>query len=199
MGKYKTQNDSLLLSFLPVPVIRPQDLAVKGIGTLQLLDRKLEPLRITGTGTRFFEQLQPHYQISLPNGAGQAEVVQVLSDTELLIKKEFKDLKALALLSEGSPFKCIPHVDQDAVYRCVHDQLNQNQCITIFPEGGSHDRAELLPLKGNHKVNCILLYYPLFANDYLTLFILSGSWCDLDGPRRNGQVSRPRCQDRPMW
>ncbi|KAI8337445.1 hypothetical protein BC941DRAFT_425280 [Chlamydoabsidia padenii] len=132
-----------------IPVIRPQDLSVKGLGTIQLLDRKLEPLRIVGDGTRFLEQLQPHYQIVLPNGAGQAEVVRILSDTELVIKKEFKDLKALALLSEGngSPYKCVPHVDQDAVYRCVHDQLYQNQCITIFPEGGSHDRAELLPLK----------------------------------------------------
>ncbi|KAI8093181.1 uncharacterized protein BX664DRAFT_277983 [Halteromyces radiatus] len=130
-----------------IPVIRPQDLAVKGIGTIQLLDRKLEPLRIIGEGTQFLKQLQPHSQIVLPNKAGQAEVVQILSDTELIIKKEFKDLKALALLSEGTPFKCIPHVDQDAVYRCVHDQLNKNQCITIFPEGGSHDRAELLPLK----------------------------------------------------
>ncbi|CAO3591952.1 unnamed protein product [Absidia cylindrospora] len=36
---------------------------------------------------------------------------------------------------------------KNAVYRCVHDQLNQSKCITIFPEGGSHDRAELLPLK----------------------------------------------------
>ncbi|CAO3615340.1 unnamed protein product [Cunninghamella blakesleeana] len=129
-----------------IPVIRPQDLAVKGIGTLQLLDRKMEPLKITGQGTKFTEQLKPHSSIALPNKA-QVEVVEILSDTELIIKKEFKDLKALALLDEGTPFKCIPHVDQDSVYRCVHDQLNQNQCITIFPEGGSHDRAELLPLK----------------------------------------------------
>jgi glycerol-3-phosphate O-acyltransferase/dihydroxyacetone phosphate acyltransferase len=121
---------------------------VKGVGTIRLLDRKLEPLRIVGDGTQFLQQLAPHHQIVLPNKGGQAEVVEVLSDTELIIKKEFKDLKALSLLTEGTPFKCIPHVDQDAVYRCVHDQLNQNQCITIFPEGGSHDRAELLPLKG---------------------------------------------------
>ncbi|KAI8334318.1 hypothetical protein BC941DRAFT_432667 [Chlamydoabsidia padenii] len=130
-----------------IPVIRPQDLAVKGTGTIRLLDRKLEPLCIVGDGTRFLDQLAPHHQIVLPNKGGQAEVVQVISDTKLIIKKEFKDLKALSLLTEGTPFKCIPHVDQDAVYRCVHDQLNQNQCITIFPEGGSHDRAELLPLK----------------------------------------------------
>ncbi|CAO3610115.1 unnamed protein product [Cunninghamella echinulata] len=130
-----------------IPVIRPQDLAVKGTGTLQLLDRKMEPLKITGQGTKFTQQLKPHSSIVLPNKGGQAEVIEILSDTELIIKKEFKDLKSLALLDEGTPFKCVPHVDQDAVYRCVHDQLNQNQCITIFPEGGSHDRAELLPLK----------------------------------------------------
>ncbi|CAO3685121.1 unnamed protein product [Umbelopsis ramanniana] len=77
------------------------------------------------------------------------EVVQVLSDTEILIKKEVKEAKALALLTspEGSAYKCIPHVEQDSVYKVVHDSLNNNQCITIFPEGGSHDRAEMLPLK----------------------------------------------------
>ncbi|KAI8059322.1 hypothetical protein BC940DRAFT_313871 [Gongronella butleri] len=130
-----------------IPVIRPQDLAVKGKGTIQLYDRKLEPLRIVGQGTSFLTQLAPRSLIALPNKAGQVEVEHVVSDTELLIKREVKDLKALALLSEGTAYKCVPHVDQDAVYRYVHDQLRNNQCITIFPEGGSHDRAELLPLK----------------------------------------------------
>ncbi|ORX56928.1 hypothetical protein DM01DRAFT_1284690 [Hesseltinella vesiculosa] len=133
--------------FLIVPVIRPQDLAVAGQGTIQLHDRKLEPLRIVGQGTLFLKQLGPKSAIILPSKGGQVEVAEVLSDTELLIKKEVKDLKALALLSEGTSFKCVPHVDQEAVYHHVHDQLRKNQCITIFPEGGSHDRAELLPLK----------------------------------------------------
>ncbi|KAL1935303.1 hypothetical protein VTP01DRAFT_4443 [Rhizomucor pusillus] len=132
-----------------IPVIRPQDLAVPGKGRIQLLNRKSDPLRITGINTEFRSQLRPRDSIALPKGVGMAEVVEIISDTELIIKKEFKELKALELLTsnDGSAYKCVPHVEQDSVYRCVHEELNNGQCITIFPEGGSHDRAELLPLK----------------------------------------------------
>ncbi|KAI9473901.1 MAG: hypothetical protein EXX96DRAFT_579809 [Benjaminiella poitrasii] len=132
-----------------IPVVRPQDRAKPGQGRIQLLNRKTDPLRITGIGTQFTTQLKPRDSILLPKGAGNSEVVQVLSDTEVLIKKEFKDLKALELLtqSEGTNFKGMPHIDQSTVYHSVHEELNNGRCITIFPEGGSHDRAEMLPLK----------------------------------------------------
>lgn len=134
-----------------VPVIRPQDLAKPGQGRIQLINRKTDPLRIVGTDTQFTKQLKPRDSIVLPKGCGISEIVEVVSDTEILIKKEFKELKALELLTqtEGTAYKCMPHVEQDAVYKCVHDELNNGRCITIFPEGGSHDRAEMLPLKGN--------------------------------------------------
>lgn len=142
---------------LKVPVIRPQDLAKPGEGFIQLLDRKRDPLRITGINTKFTQQLKPRDLIALPKSYGQSEVVEVISDTELLIKKEFKELKAMELLTrpEGTSYKCVPHVDQDAVYKCVHEELYRGGCITIFPEGGSHDRAEMLPLKGKKKKNSL--------------------------------------------
>ncbi|KAI7904725.1 uncharacterized protein BX663DRAFT_530203 [Cokeromyces recurvatus] len=132
-----------------IPVIRPQDRAKPGEGYIQLLNRKTDPLRITGIHTQFTVQLKPRDSILLPKGAGNAEVVQVISDTEIIIKKEFKDLKALELLTqtEGTCYKYMPHIDQSTVYQSVHDELNNGRCITIFPEGGSHDRAEMLPLK----------------------------------------------------
>jgi glycerol-3-phosphate O-acyltransferase/dihydroxyacetone phosphate acyltransferase len=49
---------------------------------------------------------------------------------------------------EGVTFKVAPKVDQTEVYDAVFDTLSQGGCIGIFPEGGSHDRPELLPLKG---------------------------------------------------
>lgn len=132
-----------------IPVIRPQDLAKPGAGRIQLLNRKTDPLRITGIDTLFTKQLQVRGSVVLPRSVGQAEVVEIISDTEIIIKKEFKELKALELLtqSEGTNYKCVPHIEQEAVYTSVYDQLNNNRCITIFPEGGSHDRAEMLPLK----------------------------------------------------
>jgi len=33
------------------------------------------------------------------------------------------------------------------MYEEVWKALNSNSCIGIFPEGGSHDRTDLLPLK----------------------------------------------------
>ncbi|KAI9274439.1 hypothetical protein BDA99DRAFT_497485 [Phascolomyces articulosus] len=132
-----------------IPVVRAQDLAYPGKGKIQLLNRKSEPLRIIGIDTQFTTQLRPRDSITLPKNAGRSEVVEIISDTELIIKKEFKELKALELLTanEGTIYKCMPHVEQDSVYRNVHEQLHKGQCVTIFPEGGSHDRAELLPLK----------------------------------------------------
>lgn len=81
---------------------------------------------------------------------GSSEVKEIISDTELIIKKEFKDPNALDMLTdpEGTSYKCVPHIDQSQVYRIVFDTLKAGHCIGIFPEGGSHDRTEILPLKG---------------------------------------------------
>jgi glycerol-3-phosphate O-acyltransferase/dihydroxyacetone phosphate acyltransferase len=38
-------------------------------------------------------------------------------------------------------------VDQSGVYSKVLNKLEKGGCIGIFPEGGSHDRTDLLPLK----------------------------------------------------
>ncbi|KAF7730269.1 hypothetical protein EC973_002512 [Apophysomyces ossiformis] len=147
-GSHRVPKDGPIL-FVAAPHAN-QDRAVLGKGRLQLLNRKSEPTRIHGIDTCFTTQLRPRDSIVLlPKGAGAAQVVQIVSDTELVIKTELKDLKALALLTsnEGCPYECVPHVDQEAVYQCVHEELHAGECITVFPEGGSHDRAELLPLK----------------------------------------------------
>lgn len=131
-------------------MIRPQDLTKKGKGSIRILDVEGDALRVTGIDTSFTTQLFPKDTIVLvgPHAHGdKAEVVQVISDTELIIKNAFKNIDEL-ISEEGSLYKCMPHVEQSAVYKCVHDELNNGGCITIFPEGGSHDRVEMLPLKG---------------------------------------------------
>lgn len=129
---------------------RPQDLAKAGSGTIKLLDRYGDPFRITGLDTKFTKELMVGDQISLPKDVGTSAVVEIISDTELIVKKEFKELKALELLTgaDGSKYKCMPHMDQTNVYKTVFERLNAGHCVGIFPEGGSHDRAEMLPLKG---------------------------------------------------
>ncbi|CAG8436451.1 3838_t:CDS:10 [Diversispora eburnea] len=132
-----------------IPVTRPQDLAKLGEGKIYLKDRVKEPTRINGINTRFTKQLTVKGQISLPDDRGSSEIIEIISDTELRIKKEFKDLKALELLTQpdGTFYKCLPRIDQSQVYEAVFKTLNAGNCIGIFPEGGSHDRTEILPLK----------------------------------------------------
>ncbi|KAG9290933.1 hypothetical protein G9A89_011083 [Geosiphon pyriformis] len=132
-----------------IPVMRAQDLSKAGKGRIQILNRKSDPTRVTGIGTNFTKQLQVGWQIALPKDRGSSEIIQIISDTELIIKKEFKDLVALEMLTktEGTQYKCVPHIDQSEVYKSVFDTLNAGNCIGIFPEGGSHDRTEILPLK----------------------------------------------------
>lgn len=48
---------------------------------------------------------------------------------------------------EGTKFKIAPHIDQTKVYHAVFNRLRNGGCVGIFPEGGSHDRPGLLPLK----------------------------------------------------
>lgn len=123
-------------------MIRPQDLVTKGKGTIELID----PLHILGTDTQFTKQCMPKDMILITgpkNETYKAEIAQVISDTELLLKKE-----VVMETSMTTNYKIMPHVEQDAVYQSVHDELNKGGCIVIFPEGGSHDRVEMLPLKG---------------------------------------------------
>ena len=60
-----------------------------------------------------------------------------------------------AAKAQGEPglaFKALPYVDQHEVYGHVYKRLEENGAIGIFPEGGSHDRPDLLPLKAGVSV-----------------------------------------------
>ncbi|KAF9914242.1 hypothetical protein BX616_008666 [Lobosporangium transversale] len=154
-----------------IPVERPQDVAKAGSGTIKLQDRYGDPLRITGVGTKFTKELLVGDTIQLPKDVGSSAVAEIISDTELVLKKEIKELKALELLTseDGSKYKCLPHMDQTKVYKTVFDKLNAGHCVGIFPEGGSHDRAEMLPLKAGVT---IMALGALDANPSLDLKII---------------------------
>lgn len=132
-----------------IPVARAQDYAFKGTGKIKVLDRYKFPTKITGIGTKFSSEIKPGMILALPKGDTTTEVEVVISDTELVITKEFKSLSAISMLerAEGVSFKVAPHFDQSKVYSSVYETLKAGECVGIFPEGGSHDRTELLPLK----------------------------------------------------
>ncbi|CAE6505293.1 unnamed protein product [Rhizoctonia solani] len=140
-----------------IPVARAADHAVPGNGLVALSPD--DPCLVIGTGTRFVSELAPRKQILLPKSVGNvvAEVIEVISDTEARIKREFggEQGKSTARIREqieqdgkpGLTFKILPHVDQQEMYGHVFRCLQEGGCIGIFPEGGSHDRTDLLPLK----------------------------------------------------
>ena len=117
--------------------------------SVKILDDN-DPCLIIGHGTKFSSDFAPKWQILLPKSTGSlvAEVVDVVSDTRLRIKKEFggesgkgtlrvreKIGEALASGSEGLEYKRLPYTDQQDMYRFVYKRLKEGGCIGIFPEG----------------------------------------------------------------
>ncbi|KAL2075344.1 hypothetical protein VTL71DRAFT_287 [Oculimacula yallundae] len=157
-----------------VPVGRALDMVKPGSGTIYLPDPINDPLLVRGVGTKFDgKEVQIGGLLVLPsvNGtAANAEIEEVISSVELRLKKPFKGQAAMQQLTgredvdssgkfadetvkggpdgfTGSKYKTAPKVDQTQVYDAVFDRLSGGGAVGIFPEGGSHDRTELLPLK----------------------------------------------------
>lgn len=132
---------------LSIPVNRPQDMLVKGTGKISV-DFDSNPLVVKGKGTYFTKECAVRGLLALPQSLGASEIAEIRSDTELVIKKEFKKSeKVVELLQKGTPYKIADKIDQKQVYQYVFDHLSNNECLGIFPEGGSHDRPDMLPLK----------------------------------------------------
>lgn len=138
-------------SQLAIPVKRAQDNLESKNGTIKL-DVENE-LRILGKGTKFLSQCEVKGLLSLPKSIGTSEISEIVSDTEMFIKKPFrftseeKAKTGLQLLKNGTSFKSAPKIDQSEVYAQVFEHLASGHCLGVFSEGGSHDRPDLLPLK----------------------------------------------------
>lgn len=138
----------MLFATCVVPVTRAADDAKPGSGVISLSEN--DSCLIVGHGTKFTSELHPKWQIMLPRHVGSlvAEVTEVISDTELKIKKEFggdsrkgsgriRDAIAEARTNGGSglQYKRLPFIDQQEMYRFVYQRLKEGGCLGIFPEG----------------------------------------------------------------
>ncbi|KAJ6163125.1 hypothetical protein N7497_003104 [Penicillium chrysogenum] len=156
-----------------LPVARAMDNLKPGTGTIYLPDPINQPTLLRGVGTNFEGKgFERDGTIALPtiNGTSHSTAIaEIKGPEELVLKKAFKHRDALAQLTgrqdidrdgnftgdasaqdpdfKGTKFKVAPHVDQTAVYEAVFKRLGTGGCVGIFPEGGSHDRTTLLPLK----------------------------------------------------
>ena len=74
---------------------------------------------------------------------------EVVSDTEAVLAEELGEPSPLHAVCQGAPssYDVMAAVDQAAMFEAVHLALSRGSCIGIFPEGGSHDNTDLLPLK----------------------------------------------------
>ncbi|OCK82310.1 glycerol-3-phosphate O-acyltransferase [Lepidopterella palustris CBS 459.81] len=160
-----------------LPVGRALDATKAAPGKIYLPDPVNDPCLVRGVGTNFdAKDFQVGGLLVLPsvnNLAASAEIQEIKGPEEIRLKRPFKGGIPLRQLTgrdditedgkfmnngseirngpapdfEGINFKVAPKVDQTEVYDAVFDTLTHGGCIGIFPEGGSHDRPELLPLK----------------------------------------------------
>ncbi|TKA48291.1 hypothetical protein B0A49_12908, partial [Cryomyces minteri] len=159
-----------------VPVGRALDSTKPAVGKIYLSDPINDPTLIRGVDTKFdHPDFQVGGLLVLPsvnNVAANTEIKEICGPEEIRLKKPFKGAVAIKQLTgredvdedgkimdggtkgqgpadgfEGVDFKVAPKVDQTKVYDAVFEKLNSGGCVGIFPEGGSHDRTELLPLK----------------------------------------------------
>lgn len=133
-----------------LPVVRSMDLAKPGKGTVYLPDPENDPVLVHGVDTDF---TQPEFMsggsltVKGPDGPQTTSIEEIIGPTELRLKKPFASPLSDEAGRKGQTFKIAPHVDQSQMFDAVYKELSNGGCIGIFPEGGSHDRSNLLPLK----------------------------------------------------
>lgn len=139
-----------------IPVIRPQDRARAAQGIITGYDA--ESHRILGSGDCSFTTTLTKGEMLVLHGikgVAPLVVMDVSSDTSVTIRPPVKSEDepdagqpaSIDIPSQGVSYKVIPKVDQSEVFHKVEEALCQGRCIGIFPEGGSSDRTDLLPLK----------------------------------------------------
>jgi len=122
--------------FLAIPVKRSQDLAVKGSGLISI---EADSTEVIGIGTRFTKEFELRDSICIAKEV--YAIAKIESDEKLIIQSAIK--KKI----EKDKYQKHPHVNQNEVYTEVWNRLGNADCVGIFPEGGSHDRTQLLPIK----------------------------------------------------
>lgn len=118
-----------------IPVERSQDLAKTLTGKMTVTE-----CSVVGIGTHFTAEIPDKSSISINKELRR--VVEVIDDTHCTLANPVS-----TAITEPVVAKMIPHVDNTSMFSSCWECLGKGGCIAIFPEGGSHDRSDLLPLK----------------------------------------------------
>lgn len=139
-----------------LPVTRAMDNIKPGEGQIFLPNPESDPTLVRGKGTNFTDPMfMERGTLILPkvnqDAPEQQMIAEIVGPEELRLKAPFKkfarDHPLYDSLRTGTSFKVAPHIDQSQMFDAVYRGLESGGCIGIFPEGGSHDRPRLLPLK----------------------------------------------------
>jgi len=165
-----------------VPVKRAQDYSMTGTGTIVLkkfretLPSKKEDgddglsnspvVQVSGKDTTFTKELKVGDKIRPPQTALAMKITRIESDTQMEL--DGTGLDEVEFSEEPVKFDILKKIDQKVVYEKVLDKLASGGAIGIFPEGGSHDRTDLLPLK----VGVALIAYTAMEKDGLNVPIV---------------------------
>jgi glycerol-3-phosphate O-acyltransferase / dihydroxyacetone phosphate acyltransferase len=145
-----------------VPVKRAQDEAKAGTGMIQLSktsttittdvgENEMQLLiAVVGTRTKFSQELEAGDKIRPPGTAFALKVTSIESDTKMMVDglgmpAEFP--QRMFDVNNKVTFEVMKHTPLTTVFEKVLDRLAGGGALGIFPEGGSHDRTDLLPLK----------------------------------------------------
>jgi len=129
-----------------IPVARPQDAAKKGPGKIYF-----NGTTIIGEGTKF-TQIGRGDRIRPGRSKDGYKFEKVISDTEGILAIEPGETSpvhepACQGIGRWADYDILGYVDQALVFEATHVNLSKGRCLGIFPEGGSHDNTDLLPLK----------------------------------------------------
>mmetsp|Transcript_7800 Transcript_7800/g.11526 ORF Transcript_7800/g.11526 Transcript_7800/m.11526 type:complete len:483 (-) Transcript_7800:2034-3482(-) len=159
-----------------VPVRRAQDSAVAGTGTITLIKEESEMeqeieeipvIKVQGNGTCFLSDLNLADKIRLSGSSHGLKVTKIESD-EILYVRDPEEPALVSYTDSPVTFDILRHVDHKVVFEKVLDKLASGGTLGIFPEGGSHDRTDLLPLK----VGVALIAYSALDKDGLAIPIV---------------------------
>jgi glycerol-3-phosphate O-acyltransferase/dihydroxyacetone phosphate acyltransferase len=169
-----------------VPVKRAQDSARRGTGTVHLVrdvTSAAGTMTVIGNETKFTDEIKPKDKIRLSSTPTTYIVLRILNETSMVLEDN-ADLTAAALPTESVHFDILGHIDQKVMYAKVLDKLASGGTIGIFPEGGSHDRTDLLPLK----VGVALIAYSALEKDGINIPIIPVGLNYFRGHRFRGRL-----------
>ena len=183
-----------------VPVKRAQDSAKRGTGKILMkLNSVGKPnkrtgaedkdtmdleslIKVTGIGTKFTSELNEKDKIRF-SGNAILKIVKIETD-ELLFLEGTEQTTKSTFPNEAIEFDFLKRVDQTEVYAAVLNKLKAGGAIGVFPEGGSHDRTDLLPLKAGVS----LITYSSMVRDGISIPIVPVGLSYYRGHRFRGRA-----------